>query len=255
MRIRTLQQHWDGFGRTNPLWAVLTQDEFRVDGSLDAFMATGAAEIERLMEWVDRCGLRRDGERSRALDFGCGVGRCCSALAGYYGEVVGVDIAESMIEQAKSLTRSGRVRYLVNDRPDLRCFDDNAFDLVYSTIVLQHMEPRYSKRYLRDFVRVLRPGGALIFQIPIESIEMSANSGIARLKRGMRVRGPALLVRSYDAVRRRITHVEGPVMEMFSIPRNELERIMERSGARIVEVVDDASAGSTWKSLRFMVTK
>ena len=28
------------------------------------------------------------------------------------------------------------------------------------------MEPRYAESYLREFARVLKPGGALVFQLP-----------------------------------------------------------------------------------------
>jgi SAM-dependent methyltransferase len=38
--------------------------------------------------------------------------------------------------------------------------------LIYTSVVLQHMEPQLSIRYLREFARVLRPGGILVFQIP-----------------------------------------------------------------------------------------
>ena len=39
-----------------------------------------------------------------------------------------------------------------------------------SFIVLQHMEPRYAKAYVAEFLRVLRPGGVALFQLPSKSI-------------------------------------------------------------------------------------
>lgn len=35
-----------------------------------------------------------------------------------------------------------------------------------SIIVLQHMEPRYARAYIAEFLRVLRPGGVACFQVP-----------------------------------------------------------------------------------------
>src|SRR5262249_36530770 len=35
-------------------------------------------------------------------------------------------------------------------------------------LVLQHMRPEYSTSYLREFLRVLAPGGVLVFQLPAE---------------------------------------------------------------------------------------
>jgi hypothetical protein len=45
-------------------------------------------------------------------------------------------------------------------------FPDATFDLVHSCIVLQHIEPLYTKEYLREFLRVTRPGGTVVFQLP-----------------------------------------------------------------------------------------
>lgn len=50
--------------------------------------------------------------------------------------------------------------------PDLARFPDGTFTFIYSTLVLQHMEPQFSKGYIREFVRVLAPGGVLAFQLP-----------------------------------------------------------------------------------------
>src|SRR6185436_3396874 len=37
---------------------------------------------------------------------------------------------------------------------------------IYSRLVLQHMEARYAKAYIAEFMRILAPGGALVFQLP-----------------------------------------------------------------------------------------
>src|SRR5436190_168234 len=42
-----------------------------------------------------------------------------------------------------------------------------AFDLVLSSVVLQHVPRReWIEGYLREFVRVLAPGGAIVFTLP-----------------------------------------------------------------------------------------
>lgn len=110
--------------------------------------------------------------RGRALDFGCGVGRATQALALHFDEVVGIDIAPSMIKLADQFNRHGeKCRHLVNDSKDLHLFPDDHFDFVFSTIVLQHMRPEYSTGYIQEFVRILRPGGVAVFQIPSERRE------------------------------------------------------------------------------------
>ena len=41
--------------------------------------------------------------RGRALDFGCGAGRLTRALAARFESVVGVDVADAMLDKARAL--------------------------------------------------------------------------------------------------------------------------------------------------------
>jgi SAM-dependent methyltransferase len=59
-------------------------------------------------------------------------------------------------------------------------FGCDQFDLIYSNIVLQHMEARYSKRYLEEFIRTLRVGGLAIFQIPSEPTSANLSCDMQR---------------------------------------------------------------------------
>ena len=165
MELKELQQHWDRFGSTDPLWAILTFSD-RKDNrwAIEEFFHTGEELVSNLMGELADCGLR---PRGRCLDFGCGVGRLTQALCNHFDSCDGVDIAPSMIELARRYNRHGeRCRYHLNNAGDLRAFPDQAFDFVCSIIVLQHMEPQYSKRYMEEFVRVLKPGGIAVFQVP-----------------------------------------------------------------------------------------
>lgn len=166
MHIDDLRQNWDAFGTTDPLWAILTHPKMRGGKwDLDEFFASGERRIATMMEDLVPHGLPQ--QRGRALDFGCGVGRLSQALATHFDHVDGVDIAPSMIAQAQRLNRHGdRVTYHVNSAPDLRLFEDDSFDLVFTELVLQHMHPRYSMRYILEFLRLVRPGGAVYFQLP-----------------------------------------------------------------------------------------
>jgi SAM-dependent methyltransferase len=163
--MKDLQQHWDEFGRVDPLWAILTDESKKGNRwDLAEFLATGEADVNTWLGWIQKLGVRR-GSR-RAMDFGCGVGRLTRPLAARFREVVGVDIAPSMIVRAQELNRQENVRFVVNDGADLSQFPDGSFDLVFSFIVLQHIQPEYTRRYLEEFARVLAPGGVLAFQLP-----------------------------------------------------------------------------------------
>jgi SAM-dependent methyltransferase len=161
-----LQRHWNEWGRRDPYWAIISRPDRRGNRwDLEEFLRTGVDEIDELLEWLRE--LHVTVRTGRALDFGCGVGRLTQALARTFAQCDGVDIAPSMIEHANTLNQFGdRCRYHVNDRDDLALFDDGVFDLVYSDIVLQHIAPEFSAAYVREFTRVLAPGGVVVFQLP-----------------------------------------------------------------------------------------
>jgi ubiquinone/menaquinone biosynthesis C-methylase UbiE len=165
MKLDELKQHWDCFGQTDPLWAILTAPGRKTNRwNTREFFATGEGWIANLMRELEAHGLN---PRGRCLEFGCGVGRLTQALCEYFESCDGVDIAPSMIRLAKRYNRHpDRCRYHLNDAPDLRLFRDRTFDFVCSIIVLQHIEPQYTKRYIADFVRVLKPDGIAVFQVP-----------------------------------------------------------------------------------------
>jgi SAM-dependent methyltransferase len=234
--LTRLQTRWERLAREDPLWAVLT-DPAKKGGAWDVgeFFRTGEREIEAVMAYVDSIwpGLRR----ARALDFGCGVGRLTQALAGRFERVVGVDISPTMIELARAHDRSGgRCEFLVNDSPDLALLASADFDFAYSNITLQHVPPAAAKGYLRELVRVLRPGGLLVFQLPTHRLR-TARSGLVALL-------PAWL-------RRR----RAGGMEMHALPRHEVEAVLRCAGARLIDAQEDASAGPGWPGLRYAATR
>ena len=172
MRFGSLKRHWERFGQTDPLWAVLTDPSKRRQGwDIEEFFATGRAEIDSVLAKVAELGLSVP--RRRALDFGCGVGRLTQAMARHFDRADGVDVSPSMLELARQHNRhQERCVYHENGRPNLALFEDGAFSFAYSVLVLQHMEPRYSTGYIRELLRVLSPGGVLVFQVPSREIPL-----------------------------------------------------------------------------------
>jgi len=170
MDFKELQHNWNEFGKRDPLWAILTTppaERFRWD--VGEFFQTGRTQIAQVMDEVGQ--LMPTLSRERCLDFGCGVGRLTQALCAYFQECHGVDVAPSMIALANKHNRyRNTCTYHLNESDDLRRFDDNSFNFIYSFIVLQHMRPEYSTSYIKEFLRVLKPGGLVIFQLTSEPI-------------------------------------------------------------------------------------
>ena len=168
-RFRSLARSWEGLGRTDPLFGILS-DPSKWGGKWDAdeFFASGRAHVESLLRSLHdaRAWFKKD----TCLDFGCGVGRLTVPLSESFNRTIGVDVARSMIDQARRYHAANkRCEFLVNRDLDLRQFPDATFDLVHTCLVLQHLPPEISVRYIEEFFRVCKPGGLVVFQLPSET--------------------------------------------------------------------------------------
>lgn len=248
MDLKHLQRNWDHLGRTDPLWAVLTWPGKRGKRwDPQEFFAVGAAEIESLIRCIE--SLPVGIQKGKALDFGCGVGRLTQPLAEHFQEVWGVDIAPSMIELAGKYNRYGdRCKYRVNDSDDLGLFADDTFDFVHSHLTLQHLHPQLANGYIKEFIRVLAPRGLLVFQMPGEPT-VRRRGPVRTLRRCVRRLIPEGVIR----LCRRIRY--GHLIDMYGIPREEMVAFLVGSGARVLDVQADTSAGGGWMSYRYWATK
>jgi 2-polyprenyl-3-methyl-5-hydroxy-6-metoxy-1,4-benzoquinol methylase len=242
-QLDPVRETFEEFGRADPMYAALTRSECR-GGKWDAaeFFANGRGEIASVMTYVDQLGVPL--ARERALDFGCGIGRLTQALAGYFQEVVGVDIASSMVEAARAHNQHGdRVRYLHNTRSDLQLLESSSFDFVYSNKVLQHIPPQAQAAYIKEFVRLLRPNGLAIFQ---------TRNG-PRIRPGTARAWLYTLNRRY--IRRLTQRIKGRApYEMHYIAQSTVQELVADAGGRVVDITD-LSQGKPGRSLRYCVTR
>lgn len=165
--IDELRATWESLATEDALWAICTAPDKR-GGKWDPaeFFASGEREAETVLTHLHSRNISVN-KTGRALDFGCGVGRLTQALGRQFAACVGIDISARMVELAKQFNRLGeKCVYQHNTQPNLALFEDGSFDFIYSTIVLQHIDPQLTQAYLREFIRVLRAGGVLVFQLP-----------------------------------------------------------------------------------------
>ena len=231
VQISALRRHWERLGRLDPYWAVLT-DPGKQGGGWDVaeFFNSGVAEIDDVLQRAARLGLAHS--RRRALDFGCGVGRLTQAMATHFTRCDGVDISASMLQAARQHNRwPERCHYHLNPSSDLALFDDGSFDFVYSTLVLQHMEPKYSTAYMREFLRVLAPGGLLVFQIPSQRATEAPPDSAKQTP----VSGPL----PRDACRARLT-IESQTLSVAPGLQVPLNVIVENLSSRVWPALPDA---------------
>jgi SAM-dependent methyltransferase len=166
-RLERHRQDWERLAEVDPMWSVLTApDQKGGVWEAEAFFATGEAEIEHVLAIASSLG--RPLAFGRALDFGCGVGRLTRALGTRFEQAVGVDISERMVDEARRLNREHpSCEFRLNTTSDLRQLTSDSFDLAYSSIVLQHLPSRLEVgSYVRELLRVVQPGGLVVFGIP-----------------------------------------------------------------------------------------
>jgi demethylmenaquinone methyltransferase/2-methoxy-6-polyprenyl-1,4-benzoquinol methylase len=128
---------------------------------------------------VEMARVRRG---DRVLDAACGTGDLAIAFArAGAGQVVGVDFTQAMLDLArrKAAKLGAIASRLLFNQADVTSlpFEDESFDIVSIAFGLRNVDD--SQRALREFARVLRPGGRIVileFSTPRNPIIRAINS-------------------------------------------------------------------------------
>jgi SAM-dependent methyltransferase len=229
MNIDHLKEKWEYLANDDPLWSILSDASRKGNKwNSDEFFEIGKRDTDGFIELARRYVPQLNFEYG--LDFGCGVGRLTQAHARYFKTMVGVDISEKMISLACGYNKFGScVKYIVNPNENLSIFDSDSFDYIISHIVLQHVPPAIHCIYVQEFVRILRRGGACLFQLP-EPFDASWGHEI-------------------------MTEENKDCLDMYGTTRVEVVKILTDAGAKVLEVQDDGSCGQGHVSNRYLFTK
>ena len=118
---------------------------------------TGAITSRLAESLLDAAGVRSDW---RVLDVATGPGYVAERAAARGARVVGIDLAEGMLELARE--RVGGIELLRADAEELP-FDDACFDAVVGGFVINHLP--HPQRALAEAARVLASGGQVAFSV------------------------------------------------------------------------------------------
>jgi len=234
------EKAWEDWGKVDPLWAVVTRSG-KEYGHWDIaeFFRTGREGIDSLMAEGAAYGVPT--RVGNALDFGCGVGRLTRALGAHVDSVLGLDVSNAMIDRAVELNvEQPRIAFSVHRDSDLHGIGDDSLAVVCSLLVLQHIPSvPLIENYLREFVRVLSPGGFMFVNLPTRVVEerkslrgtLRPRTRVLSLLRRLGV-GPVFLYRRFNW---------SPDMPMTAIPSERVISVIVASGGRILEsrVVDE----------------
>ncbi len=146
---------WKKFGELDPYFGVLSHDRFR-SAQLNAetrkeFFDSGERQVDGIAAII-RKHYHHDFRPSRALDFGCGVGRILVPLSRVAETVVGVDVSPGMLREA------------ARNCPSADLLDDlfraqGVFDFVHSYIVLQHIPLKRGELLIEKLISLVAQDG------------------------------------------------------------------------------------------------
>ncbi len=155
------------FTRNNPAFAVPPLEylfETQTTTDLLRFQLGG---VERA-QYILRTAVEHvASETLRICEWGCGPGRVVQHLphldSSRRVEAFGTDYSERLIEWCQ--TNIADVTFAKNRLEPPLPFDDASFEMVYSFSVYTHLSPEVQKHWLDEHLRVVRPGGIVLFTV------------------------------------------------------------------------------------------
>lgn len=246
MPTRSFETHssvWNENAKRDARWAVLSEPSM-IGKTWDdeGFFKSGVTDVDHFLNIAQLAGGSFDAE-GEALDFGCGLGRLTQGLAKRFQHVTGIDVSEEMIRQAKELNRETNITFIANAKPDLQVISSDSKDLVLSLIVIQHIPPPFSTRYLEEFARVLKKGSTLVVQIP--------SRRKTNFKNILRQIIPEFAFR----MKHKLLKSKQPYVTMFGIPKDHVQSLFANSGLRLLKAIPDSLAGNDWESYTYVAQK
>jgi len=151
--------------RWKDIWAAKAR-EVIPDFDLDRGFSSRVEEIERLSEHelIDFIG---PGRSEIILDAGCGTGVNISRLYSRVKKIIGIDFAPGSIERCQKRIAAQNIQnaeVLVGSIIQTS-LPDHAVDKVICLSVMQYLDDHEVRLALREFSRILSPGGLVILHV------------------------------------------------------------------------------------------
>jgi len=168
----------------------------------------------------------------KVLDAGCGPGRFTlpTTKQKRVSHVIGIDISTEMLKFAKKKAAQEKITNIEFVKGDIQFlpFKNNTFDSVISVHVLFHL-PQYAE-IVKEFVRVLKPGGRLI-------VDMDNGDHPVFLKNNLIIQTLATLIGKDRIKSKNITppNPENPYLDFYAqVSLDECRDVLKEAGAKLI---------------------
>jgi SAM-dependent methyltransferase len=217
---------WKRYGKEDPYFGVLSDARYRGrelnDDLRNEFFTSGRQHVETIVQVLRE--TFGDVPRGTALDFGCGVGRLSQPMASVFDHVIGADVSDGMLSEARknaSLADIRNVEY--RNSSNLDWLQPRSFDLVHSYIVFQHIPVETGEPIIAKLIDAVKEGGIGALHITIvpaqKRLRAAIRNGIKR-NRLSRIVGNVAVGRPWNA----------PAMEMNLYRTERIIEMLVRSG-------------------------
>jgi predicted TPR repeat methyltransferase len=146
--------------------------EIKVQASWAEILRTGQSDLDRAIAIT---GMARGKDRT-VVEVGCGVGRMSAALAQQFGRVVGVDVADKFVNEARRMNVFDHVSFEVSDGVHIRPITVTKCDTVFSYEVFYYIDPDSLLVYFRDVFELLESSGQFVFHLNLEPIQLKTRA-------------------------------------------------------------------------------
>lgn len=215
---------WEAIAEREAYFGVATFDRY-LAGELDEsarneFFESGREHVQLVFEELGET-LGEIPRPTRALDYGCGVGRILIPLAERCERVVGVDISTRMLDESRRNMEAAGVTSFELQSADEFLETEAEFDLVHSYIVFQHIDPRIGYRIIGKILTDLKPGG-----VGMIHVTHTDTTPFFKRLRSRIYRDVPLVHRVTSVVRRN----RSPFIPMYSYEMDKVFSIFDRNG-------------------------
>ena len=230
--LRRTTEQWTALGEKDPYWSVLSDEKFRIESfetHSQSFWDSGVFVLNELDDVINQHSISVN--YGTVVELGCGVGRLTRFLAERFEHTIALDISPGNLEicRAETRTTKGSVEpTLIQNPQELEKLPH--FDLFVSYIVLQHNPPPIQYFVLNSALKLLRPGGLAMFQVPTMGM-------------------------NYEFVVKNYLSEKAAEMDMHVLPFSAIFKIFKQNDLTCIDIKHDFQAGPAMLSNTFVAIK